>query len=194
MTFPRGLTALAVVLTFATSPAIQAAAQKPASASNDAAGIAQFDAAIARYMEMRQRLLDEKLTGPVPNSSAVELNSASDALAAAIQRARQTAKPGDLFGTAATPVFKQRVVDVVQRENMMSILQGIDDEGPAQTRPSIHLRFPAAAPLATMPASLLAVLPPLPKTLEYRIVGQYLVLRDVEAALIIDFIPAIVPR
>ena len=48
--------------------------------------------------------------------------------------------------------------------------------------------------LATMPPSLLAALPPLPKSLEYRIIGQYLVLRDVEAALIIDFIPAVIPR
>ena len=60
--------------------------------------------------------------------------------------------------------------------------------------PTVHLRFPVAAPMATMPPSLLAALPPLPKGLEYRIVGEYLVLRDVEAALIIDFIPAAIPR
>ena len=56
------------------------------------------------------------------------------------------------------------------------------------------MRFPAAAPMATMPPSLLAVLPPLPKELEYRIIGNFLILRDVEAALILDVIPAAVPR
>ena len=48
--------------------------------------------------------------------------------------------------------------------------------------------------MATMPPSLLAALPQLPKELEYRIIGKYLVLRDVDAALILDFIPAAVPR
>ena len=43
--------------------------------------------------------------------------------------------------------------------------------------------------MATMPPSLLAVLPTLPKELEYRIIGKYLILRDVDAALILDVIP-----
>jgi len=40
----------------------------------------------------------------------------------------------------------------------------------------------------------LSVLPPLPKGLEYRILGRYLVLRDVDASLIIDYIPEAVAR
>ena len=50
------------------------------------------------------------------------------------------------------------------------------------------------AQLATMPPSLLAVLPPLPRELEYRIVGRYLVLRDVDASLVLDYIADAVPR
>ena len=60
--------------------------------------------------------------------------------------------------------------------------------------PKIHLRFPGVAQMATMPPSLLAVLPRLPKELEYRIVGRFLVLRDVDAALILDYIPDLIPR
>ncbi len=48
--------------------------------------------------------------------------------------------------------------------------------------------------MATMPPSLLAVLPRLPKELEYRIIGRFLVLRDVDAALIVDYIPDLIPR
>ena len=58
----------------------------------------------------------------------------------------------------------------------------------------VGLPIPAAAQMATMPPSLLATLPRLPAALEYRVVGNTLVLRDVEAGLIIDFIPAAVPR
>jgi len=51
-----------------------------------------------------------------------------------------------------------------------------------------------SAQMATMPPSLLKVLPPLPKELEYRILGRYLIVRDVDASLILDYIPAAVPR
>lgn len=160
----------------------------------EAAAISQFQAALAKYAALRESLIAEKITGPVPNSSAPELNRASDSLAAAIQRARPNARPGDMFVSPVTPVLKQRIVDVVRSESLGPVLAGIDDELKGPITPTIHMRFPMAAPMATMPPSLLAVLPPLPKSLEYRIVGQYLVLRDVEAALIIDFIPAVVPR
>ena len=168
--------------------------QAGAGAPSEAAALRQFQDAIAKYVALREALVKEKIAGPVPNSTAPELNRASDALAAAIMRARNTAKPGDIFVAPVTPVFKRRVVDVVRNENLGPVLAGIDDELKAQVTPAVHLRFPMAQPMATMPPSLLAALPPLPKSLEYRIIGQYLVLRDVEAALIIDFIPAVIPR
>ena len=91
-------------------------------------------------------------------------------------------------------VVKRRVDEVVQRDNLGPVLANIDDEEVTVKTPSVHLRFPAASQMATMPPSLLAALPQLPKELEYRIVGNYLVLRDVDAALILDYIPAAVPR
>ena len=48
--------------------------------------------------------------------------------------------------------------------------------------------YPTTFPLATFPPTLLKVLPPLPKEVEYRIVAGHLILRDTEANLIIDFI------
>jgi hypothetical protein len=74
------------------------------------------------------------------------------------------------------------------------VFANIDDEPPTVKSAAIHLRFPGAAQMATMPPSLLAALPPLPEALEYRVVGNALVLRDAAAGLIIDFIPAAVPR
>jgi hypothetical protein len=154
---------------------------------------AEFQAAIADYMKLRQRLRNE-ITGPVAGSTAVELNRASDSLAAAIQRARAGARVGNIFAVPITVAFKHRVDEVVRQDNLAPLLAIIDDEPPTIKTPAIHLRFPAASQMATMPPSLLAALPELPKELEYRIVGEYLVLRDVDAALILDYIPAAVPR
>ena len=138
---------------------------------------------------------EARLPARFPIRRRPELNRASDALAAAIQRARTGAREGNIFVVPVTVVVKRRVEDVVRRDH----LEG--DPGRTSTMksrrsktPSIHLRFPAASQMATMPPSLLAALPELPKELEYRIVGNYLVLRDVDAALILDYIPAAVPR
>ncbi len=161
--------------------------------TDDTAAMAQFDAAIADYMKLRQRLRNE-ITGPVPNSTPVALTQASDALAAAIQRARSGAKVGNIFLVPVSEAVKHRVDDVIRRDNLGPVLANIDDDVPTVKTPAIHLRFPAASQMATMPPSLLAALPQLPKELEYRIIGEYLILRDVDAALILDYIPAAVPR
>ena len=173
---------------------VRPGAAQPASGNTvEGAAINQFDAAIAKYLALRKKLLGE-VPGPVPESTAPKLTQASDALAAAIQRSRPKARPGDLFMPEVTKVIKRRVVDAVQKDNLAPVLAAIDDEEAGPKTPSIHMRFPAAAPLATMPPSLLAVLPTLPKELEYRIIGNYLILRDVDAALIVDVIPDVVPR
>jgi hypothetical protein len=190
MTWWKCILPMAVAICATVPPVLWAADTQ---GGGDAAAIAQFDAAVAKYLELRKRLLEE-VPGPIAESTAPKLTQASDALAAAIQRSRAKAKPGDLFVSPVVPVLKQRLEEAVRRENLGAALAGIDDEDTKPARPSIHMRFPAAAPMATMPPSLLAVLPRLPASLEYRIVGDYLILRDVEAALILDFIPAAVRR
>jgi hypothetical protein len=153
----------------------------------------QFNDAIASYMAMRQKLAGE-VSGPVKNSSSTQVNNASDALAGGIERARQGAQVGAIFTPPVATLFKRRIADTVRAENLASVLADIDDEGKPGLAPRVHLRLPVSAQMATMPASLLKVLPALPKALEYRIIGNYLILRDVDASLILDYIPAAVPR
>lgn len=182
----------AAALLMVMASAAGAAAQKDTVTADETAAMAQFDAAVSSYMALRQKLRDE-ISGPIPGSTALQLNRASDALAAAIQRARSDARVGSIFVDPAAVVVKRRVSDLV-RVDHGAVLDGIDDPPVTVKAPAIHLRFPAASQLATMPPSLLAVLPQLPKELEYRIIGDYLVLRDVDAGLILDYIPAAVPR
>jgi hypothetical protein len=53
--------------------------------------------------------------------------------------------------------------------------------------------YPAMKPVETTPPSLLLNLPKLPAELEYRVVGHDLVLHDVEADLVVDFVPRAIP-
>ena len=55
--------------------------------------------------------------------------------------------------------------------------------------PTVNGDYPAAASLSSMPPCLLAALPPLPEELEYRFLGGDLILVDLHARLMVDFIP-----
>jgi hypothetical protein len=51
------------------------------------------------------------------------------------------------------------------------------------------MALPEGVPLSFMPPRLLASLPPLPPEVQYRFIGRSLVLWDVHANLIVDFLP-----
>jgi hypothetical protein len=53
----------------------------------------------------------------------------------------------------------------------------------------VNAPYSEGAPLSTVPPNVLAALPQLPEALEYRVVGKHLILRDVKANIIVDFIP-----
>jgi hypothetical protein len=66
----------------------------------------------------------------------------------------------------------------------------IKDDAPAPgTVPfKVNAKYPEGQPKPTMPTNLLLNLPPLPEPLEYRVVGQHLLLIDTAADLIVDYI------
>ena len=162
-------------------------------ADPDQAAFRAFDAAIARYMALQQKVRTE-VPGLKPGLTAQELNDATDRLAAAMRRARPRARQGEFFDADATGVIRRRIAIAAAAPGSALALASIDDETQPNVRPAIHMRFPDALEMATMPPSILALLPEIPQDLEYRILGEYLVLRDVGAGLIIDFIPGAVPR
>jgi hypothetical protein len=183
-----------VLISIAGSPSVSAAGpQVSGNTTSEADAIKQFNDRIEQYMVIRRRLADE-VASPTANSSALQITNASDALAAGIRRARPAVRRGTFFASRTSAVIKRRVKDVVGDASLLAVLAGIDDDGPASGDPAIYRRFPTSSQLATMPPSILAVLPPLPKELEYRIIGSFLVLRDIDAAMILDYIPSAVVR
>jgi len=52
----------------------------------------------------------------------------------------------------------------------------------------VNATYPSSQPLSTVPPNLLANLPQLPRDVEYRFVGKHLMLRDVDANIIVDYI------
>ncbi len=62
-----------------------------------------------------------------------------------------------------------------------------DGPAPASVPFKVNAAYPENQPLPTVPPDLLARLPKLPEQLEYRIVDKHLILRDVDANLIVDY-------
>jgi hypothetical protein len=86
------------------------------------------------------------------------------------------------------------MVQIMERPDGRQIKSSILDENPVGLKIQVNDRYPDKVPLATMPPQLLERIPKLPEGLEYRFVGDALVLMDVAAHVILDFVPKALPE
>jgi len=125
-------------------------------------------------------------------SDPKQVSTREKALADEIRIERAGAQQGDVFAPAAA-----RQIGAVVAEDFIrrpaAIQKAILVEVPVKVPPAINTDYPTTLPLATVPPSLLQKLPTLPEELEYRFLGRHLILRDIKANLIVDFIPDVVP-
>jgi hypothetical protein len=174
-----------VLLLCVAAPALAQASQTPAEAD--------FQSAVTRYLELHNRLKTE-VPPLVVTEDAAEISRRSDMLATALQRSRQDARPGDIFNAAITELIIVRLREQLAGVDADQFLVSLSDEPTATDRPSIHMRYPVASSMATTPTRFLDALPQLPDALEYRLVGRALILRDRDAAMIVDYIADVLPR
>jgi hypothetical protein len=188
----RWLISVAVVtLMILVSAAAQEKRDTGAPAVNPkAAAVKGFLDRVNEYVALQKKVDNglPKLTGN-DNPSKIEANQA--AMASRIKMARASAKRGDIFGSA------EPVLMVVVREdaNLRTLREAraAMEEVPKFDPPAVNTPYPEKAALATVPPLLLDALPKLPEGLEYRFMGNDLILRDTKANLIADFINNAVP-
>ncbi|MET0595360.1 MAG: hypothetical protein ABW133_21865 [Polyangiaceae bacterium] len=152
-----------------------------------------FSKRVDDYMALRKSIVDS--VGQLdPTKSQIEISDRSTSLANGVIAARAQAKQGDVFA----PEFAALVATLIKEEYKRRSISVQDTRSDQQDelpdfKPTVNQVYPTTYPLATFPATLLPLLPPLPEQLEYRIVQHYLVLRDIEANVILDFMPNAVP-
>lgn len=161
-----------------------AAANLPAAASDELAD------RIESYLALRERAVAD-VPALQETRSPEDILAREQALGAAIAAARTGAEPGALFGGAA-PFVREEIEREIGRRKA-SDRRALLAELPALAAPAPNTPYPADVAMATTPPLLLAVLPTLPEALEYRLFGRHLVLRDVEANLIVDVLPEVLP-
>lgn len=107
-----------------------------------------------------------------------------------IRQARPTASQGDLFTPETAIELRRSLAIALKGPDSRRVRASLRRSSPApDVKVQVNQTYPPALPLQSMPPTLLKVLPPLPRVLEYRLIGHTLVLRDVEANLIVDFVP-----
>ena len=160
----------------------------PPQALDDRA-IAEFNAAVDRYVLLHRRL--ERYLPPEQMFDDPEaMLEARDDLADMLRAARPNARAGNIFSAGPAQLLRRTIANTLLRhgydpKDMIGWLN--EDPLPGSKRPEVNGRYDWGLGASMWPA-LLQVLPPLPRELEYRIVGNELVLIDVHAALIVDIL------
>lgn len=181
------------------TPALVGAAQTPqavgATLPPPNAVFKDFHDNLQHYLAVRAKVED---TIPKLNDTKDprKIEDRSQRLGKGIQEARASAKQGEIFSPNVA-VEVRRILEADAASRTAKEKANIMDEVP-DVQPVINGFYPTDSPkgptaLASFPPKLLALLPELPETIEYRFLGSALVLRDAVANIIIDYLPKAAP-
>jgi hypothetical protein len=169
------------------SVAMAAAAQ--VTTTDREAALVAFRSRVDTYAALHRRL-EEPLPHLTPTTDPLRTYVLRQLLANTIRKARAGAQQGDIFSPSIALVFRVIIAEAFEGRDVDALLADLYDEhrGLHGVPPIVNEPLPAGATHA-MPCLLLQVLPALPEDLEYRIVDHDLVLWDVHANLVVDFVP-----
>jgi hypothetical protein len=160
--------------------------------NEDSKRIADFEARVAAYLNLHNKARTGLPTSK-PTSSPEEISSRQSELAAKIRALRPKAKSGQIFTPRISAEFRRLIKISWQGSDAKHMEASFEHSEPVHVALQVNGAYPSRVPLQSTPPTLLQNLPPLPKELEYRVVGRRLVLRDIAANLIVDFTGEIVP-
>jgi hypothetical protein len=154
------------------------------------AAIKAFRARLDTYVK-----LHNQVAGTVPalkeTGDPTKLHDREVVLGKALQQARAGVNQGAIFGTDLGP-FIRKTIRHDWRHRSAVDRKAVLKEVP---RDPVHVNelYPTTVPLATFPPRLLQEMPPLPEDLEYRFYGRHLIIRDIDANLVVDILPDAIP-
>jgi hypothetical protein len=164
----------------------------PAQNAADAQALSDFRQRVDRYVELHQQL-EGSLPKLPKEATPREIDRNQRALEALIAKARRAAKPGDIFTPEMQVYVRRLLTRVFDSPEGRQLRSSIMDENPVRIRLRVNQRYPDTVPLSTMPPEVLEALPTLSEEIEYRFIGDQLVLLDPHAHIIIDFITRAMP-
>ena len=173
------------------APAPTVPARATTAAMNDTKAMEEVVKQVQAYVAWRKSAAGTIGATIIQTASQAEIAAREQALGEHIRKARITAKQGDIFNANGAAVFR-RVITADYRARTAQKKRLQQDEVPTLAI-TLNQTYPPEFPLATFPATLLAKLPKIPAQMEYRLVGKHLILRDIEANIIVDYVPNAIP-
>ncbi len=157
-----------------------------------AKAIEEFQRRVGDYVKLHDKA-KSSLDKLKPTTSAERISAHEKGLAHRIHEAREHAVQGNIFTPEVAAAFRRMVGATTEGPDAVKVHQSLRRSEPVVIQLKVNRSYPVEVPLQTTPPSLLQNLPKLPPELEYRVVGKALVLRDVDANLIVDFLPNALP-
>jgi hypothetical protein len=149
--------------------------------------ISEFQARAAEYVKVHNKARSG-LPAVKGNGSAEAVGGREQQLAGRIRTLRRDAKHGGVFTPPISSEFRRLAKISSEGSSGKHIETSLARSEPVQFPIHVNAAYPMSDPLQSTPPTLLQNLPRLPKELEYRLVGNRLVLRDIEANLIVDYV------
>jgi hypothetical protein len=167
-------------------------AQEKPRVNADAALSVEFLKGVQAYVDLHKKL--EATLPPRPeHATPAEIAAHEQALAKLIVGARGRAKQGDLFPQRVRAYLRRQIGGVLRGPDGAVIRRSLMEDNPGKVRLRCNARYPEGLPITTMPAPILAALPKLPEHVEYRFVGDRLVLLDIHSQLVMDYMTDALP-
>jgi hypothetical protein len=162
----------------------------------DARALATMNDRLKQYLELHLKL-EESLPKLPKDATPQQIDKNQRMLEKLVRDARATAKPGDIFTPEAQPVIKRLLATVFGGPDGKQLKSSIMDENtvvPATIKLTVNARYPDVVPLTSVPPQVLQTLPKLTEDLEYRFVGDWLILLDTHAHVVADYIDDALPK
>lgn len=159
----------------------------------DAKALATMNDRLREYIDLHRRI-EATLPGLPDNATPEQIDRNQRQFERKIREARRTAKPGDIFTPEARPVIIRLLAAVFSGSRGRDLKASIMDENPHELARVVNARYPDSVPLSTVPPEVLQTMPKLTEDLEYRFIGDDLILLDTHAHVVADFIADALPK
>ena len=158
----------------------------------DSKDLGEFQKRVRDYVALHKRVEDG--IKPLPTEATpAQIDTALQQLSLGISTARANAKVGDVFDPASQAWVRRTLQQAFSGPDGKDLRASILDENPIGASVRVNGPYPDSIPLSTMPPRVIAALPKLPDELEFRFVGDRLILFDHHAHLIVDYVDRALP-
>jgi hypothetical protein len=152
----------------------------------DKEAVANFESRVKDYLKLRNAE-KEKLPKLSKDSTAEQLEAYRKSFEEAVRTARAGAKPGDIFNTAGSSYIRRTLKTEFDRKEKAQLRKTVFEAENKSVPLRVNYPYPESKEFTEMPATVLLLLPQLPKEVKYRFVGRNMLLVDRDNNLIIDY-------